>query len=106
MRDGRGTADLAAFLICLCLGFTFSFEVLIPGLRDIQMEMMRYLFGVGFGFGLGVCFYLITASLLHLISHAYERFWTFQESRAEKSAQGKSKRRSPSSGEDCEDADE
>lgn len=105
MRDGRETAELSGFLICLCLGFTFSFEVLIPGLRDVQMEMMKYLFGVGFGFGLGVCFYLIWTSLTHLIGHAYGKFWAYRESRAEKSAKRNSKGRSKIV-QESEDADE
>jgi hypothetical protein len=58
-RDERETVELSAFLICLCLGFTFAFKWVLPALQDVQMEMMKYLFGVGFGFGTGICFFLI-----------------------------------------------
>ncbi|MGK5083416.1 hypothetical protein WDW37_08915 [Bdellovibrionota bacterium FG-1] len=89
MKDIRETADLAGFLICLCLGFTFSFEVMIPTLRDIQVEMMKYLFGVGLGFGLGVCFYLIWVPIQHLIGIALEKFGAFLDSRGKKPGKGK-----------------
>ena len=88
MKNARETADLSGFLICLCLGFTFSFKVMIPGLVEVQMEMMKYLFGVGFGFGLGVCFYLIWVRIQHLIYAAYERWGAYLDSREEKPAKG------------------
>jgi hypothetical protein len=79
MKDARETADLAGFLICLCLGFTFAFKVLIPTLHDVQMEMMKYLFGVGFGFGIGVCFYLIWVPIHHFICRGFDMLGTLLE---------------------------
>ena len=88
MRNARETADLSGFLICLCLGFAFSFEVLIPGLQGVDMQMMKYLFGVGFGFGLGVCFYLIWIPIQRFIEEVYGGLCAWLESRSGKSGKG------------------
>ena len=60
MKVARDPAtELASFLICLCLGFTLSFTKILPLFQDMPIELMRHLFAVGFGFGTGVCFFLI-----------------------------------------------
>ena len=87
MRDAHETADLSGFLICLSLGLGFSFQVLIPALREVQMETIKYLFGVGFGFGLGVCLYLIWVPIQHLMGKAFQRISIFLDSLVEKSNQ-------------------
>jgi hypothetical protein len=72
MRTAKDTAEVASFLICLCLGFTVSFGWVLPAIRDVQMELMKHLFAVSFGFGIGVCFFLIYLPIQDLVVSAFK----------------------------------
>ncbi len=73
MRSGRETAEIAAFLICLCLGFTFSFVWVLPALRDVPVELMKHLCALSLGFGLGMCFFLIYLPIQDLVLMGWKK---------------------------------
>ena len=93
MRSAREAAELAAFLVCLCLGFTFSFVWVLPTLRDVPVEFMKHICAVGMGFGLGVCFFLIYLPIQDVVLTGWEKLASWIDSRDEARAEKETKKK-------------